>query len=715
MSRGVVRLPIVTSYVRNPATPTATVPEGLLTPLNPEQAQAAGVPVGPVRILAGAGTGKTRTITHRIAGQIASGAFEPSQILAVTFTDRAAAEMRGRIAALTAPLTPQGAPPIHVRAVTFHAAAWAQVRHFWADLAEAGAGGGPGSPLPQVLTSKIGLLVQAARRLGVEAPDLAAEVEWAANADLDADGVARSGRDELIDAATLAEVVRGYQDEKVRRGVIDYEDMLRLARRLMDLDGPAASVRDRYRTFTVDEFQDTNALQWRLLRAWVGPRDDVCVVGDPAQTIFSFTGADSSHLRRFHAAYPGTVSVQLDRSYRSTPQVLAVANRVLGRRSPDLRATLDGEGAPQPLMAEVADEAAEQALVVKVITGLAAKEVPYREMAVCYRINAQAAGWEDALRTARIPVTVLGEGSFYDRSEVKQAIRALSVAAATPPDRTAPPPVVDAPVVNPNVVGQAEQVLRDALSWRPDRPPQGRQARERWEAIEAVHDEVTALAGEGLDLPAIAEQLTARVTVGADHTTDAVTLMSLHRAKGTEYDAVFLVGLEDGLVPISHAKTEEEVDEERRLLYVGATRARRWLTMTWAERRPNKRGKEQNRRPSRFLYGLGPGAPVAGQNGSKSAGGKGSGHKGGAKAGKVDLDALPDGADELLVHRLREWRRERAQADGVPAFVVFSDATLVELATRRPSSRKTLLMVKGFGPAKADRYGSDVLAAIAGR
>ncbi|HUG83446.1 MAG TPA: ATP-dependent helicase, partial [Euzebya sp.] len=493
-----------------------TVPEALLAPLNPEQAQAAAAAIGPVRILAGAGTGKTRTITHRIAGQIASGAFEPSQILAVTFTERAAAEMRGRIAALTAPLTAPGAPPIHVRAVTFHAAAWAQVRHFWDDLAAAGEGGGPGSPLPTVLTSKIGLLIGAARRLGVEAQDLAAEVEWAANADLDADGVARSGRDELIDDDALADVVRGYTQEKVRRGAIDYEDMLRLARRLMELEGPAASVRARYCAFTVDEFQDTTALQWRLLRAWAGDRDDVCVVGDPAQTIFSFTGADSSHLRTFHTAFPGTVSVQLDRSYRSTPQVLAVANRVLGRRAPDLRATLDGTGAPVPRLAQCHDEEAEQALVIAAIARLAEGGVPYREIALCYRINAQAAAWEDAMRAAHIPVTVRGEGSFYDRGEVKQAIRALSVATSVSPAPGTPPPITDSPVVNPNVVQQAEAVLRDALSWRPTKPPQGRQARERWEAIEAVHAEVTHLAGTGLDLAAVAAELSSRVVVGAD-------------------------------------------------------------------------------------------------------------------------------------------------------------------------------------------------------
>lgn len=710
----------------------STVPEHLLAPLNVQQAAAASTPSGPVRILAGAGTGKTRTITHRIAGQIASGAFTASQILAVTFTERAAAEMRTRIAALLQadPNRTDAAPPASVRAVTFHAAAWAQVRHFWTDLIAAELVTPPPSGgLPEVLGSKIPLLFPAARRLGVDVGDLAAEVEWAANADLAPEQIATSGRDELIDPATLAEVAQGYTDEKARRGAIDYEDMLRLSRELLSLEGPAAGIRDRYRTFTVDEFQDTNTLQWRLLRAWAGNRDDVCVVGDPAQTIFSFTGADSTYLRRFDQAFPGTTTVGLDQSYRSTPQVLEVANRVLGRRAPGLRPTITGEGAQTPAFAECEDDEVEISVVIKAITDLAAEDVPYREMAICYRINAQAAPWEDALRSHDIPVTVRGEGSFYDRKEVKQAVRALTQATQRPTDPGQPPPVVDAPVANVNVTAQAEAVFNSALSWHPNRPPQGRRALERWEAIEAVRDEVAGLAEDGRDLPAVSAELAQRVAAGSDHSADAVTLMSLHRAKGTEFDAVFLVAVEEGLVPISHASTDDDVDEERRLLYVGVTRARRWLNITWAARRPNRRGKPTNRRPSRFIYDLGDGAPTTGasRNGQAAsdggsgspvsrihqAGRQGQGLQGQAK--RPTLDDLPDGADPLLAQRLRQWRLERAQTDGVPAFVVFNDATLIELASKRPTDRRTLLRVKGFGPTKADRYGGDVLATIAGR
>ena len=665
------------------------VPERLLARLNPEQREAAATVRGPVRILAGAGTGKTRTITHRIAGQILSGAFEPSQVLAVTFTERAAAEMRDRARALCGAL---GMDDVSVRALTFHAAAWAQLRHFWSHLDD--------GPLPEVLSSKVPLLISAARRLNVDAGDLASEVEWAANAGLDADGVAASGRDELVNAATLAEVVSGYAEEKARRRAIDYEDMLRLGRRLLDLEEPAATIRDRYRAFTVDEFQDTNALQWQLLRAWAGDRDDVCVVGDPAQTIFSFTGADSAYLRqRFAATFPGTVSVTLNRSYRSTPQVLSLANRVLGRRATSLVATVDGTDAPTPTLLERADDTEEREAVVRAIATLGDAGVPWSEIAVCYRINAQAAAWEEALREHGIRASVRGEGSFYTRREVRQAVRALVQATARPVRTDGPPPVVDAPVANPNVLAQAEEVFRDALSWRPNRAPQGRQARERWEAIEAVHAEVAALAEEGRDLTAIAAELQDRVTAGADRTADSVTLMSMHRAKGTEFDAVFLVGLEDGMMPISHAKTDEEVDEERRLLYVGVTRARRWLWLTWAKERPNRRGSMSSRRPSRFLYGLGPGAPVAGTSSRR----------------RTAEEPLPDDVDEMLLARLREWRRERSADDGVPAFVVFNDATMIELAARRPGDRKALLRVKGFGPKKADQYGPDVLAMIAGR
>ncbi|MEE8599600.1 ATP-dependent helicase [Euzebya tangerina] len=682
-----------------------TVPDHLLAQLNPEQAQAAALPTGPVRILAGAGTGKTRTITHRIAGQIASGAFEASQILAVTFTERAAAEMRTRILHLLATDTPERPPS--VRALTFHAAAWAQVRHFWPDLVAAEVVTPPDhGGLPEVLTSKLPLLGPIARRIGVDAADLAAEVEWAASADLDPAAVAAGDRDEVLPPDTLASVIESYTAEKARRGAIDYEDMLRLARRLTELPDPAATIRERYRAFTVDEFQDTNTLQWRLLRAWVGDRDDVCVVGDPAQTIFSFTGANAEFLRRFHRHFPGTQTVGLDRSYRSTPQILELSNRVLGRRAPDLRPTISDDGAPRPLIAEHADEDAEIAAVVSAITTLAESGVPYHEMAICYRINAQAAGWEDALRKAGVPVTVRGEGSFYDRQEVRRAIRALTQAVTQPQPESAPP-IADGPVVNPNVTAEVERVFAQALSWRPGVPPSGRRQRDRWEAIEAVRDEAGDLADRGADLPTIAAELSGRVAAGVDHTANAVTLMSLHRAKGTEFDAVFIVAAEEGLLPISYAETDEEVDEERRLLYVGVTRARRWLSITWAGSRPSRSGRQTTRRPSRFLYGLGEGAPSPGQRRGKPDSGR--------RSTRGSLDDLPDGADPVLAEKLRGWRLERSRTDDVPAFVVFNDATLIELATHRPIDRRALLRIRGIGPAKADRYGAELLAVIAGR
>lgn len=697
---------------------STSVPDPLLAALNPEQRQAAAQTRGPVRILAGAGTGKTRTITHRIAAQIASRAFSPTQILAVTFTDRAAAEMRTRIAGL-APLAPVLAD-VSVRALTFHAAAWAQVRHFWPHL-------GAGQPLPDVLTSKIGLLIQAARRHGVDVADLAGAVEWVANAGLDAaegmrdhddpggavhpDRLATAiaahagpaGGDLLLQPDELAGVIAAYEAEKRRRGVIDYEDMLRLARRLLELPEPAATIRDRYRAFTVDEFQDTNPLQWQLLRAWVGPRDDVCVVGDPAQTIFSFTGADASILRqRFAATYTDTTTVSLTRSYRSTPQVLTLANAVLGRRATPLRAVDPQAEGPRPTLVEVADEAAEHDMVVQAVRTLLDGGVPASEIAICYRINAQAAPWEDALRAAAIPCTVAGEGSFYDRDDVRQALRVIAQAALTPPAPPAGdvPPVVDTPVVNADPAELIDRVFRDGLSWRGDRPPQGRQARERWEHHQAVRDEAAEMARAGMDLPAIDAELRRRASAGLAGGVHAVTLMSLHKAKGTEFDAVFLVGLEEGLMPISHASDDDDVDEERRLLYVGATRARRYLWLTWAASRPGRSGKPARRRPSRFLYGLGPGAPQP-----RAA------RRGGARPPAP----VPDDVDAELAERLRAWRRQRSSSDGVPAFVVFNDATLMELAARRPSSRQGLLAVRGFGPAKADRYGQEVLELIGGR
>jgi DNA helicase-2/ATP-dependent DNA helicase PcrA len=657
-----------------------------------------------VCILAGAGTGKTRTITHRIAHQIGAGVARADQILAVTFTDKAAAELRHRLAAL-------GVPP--VRAATFHAAAWAQLRHFWSRA-------GDGGPLPEVLTSKVRLLVPAARRLRVEARDLAAEIEWAKARLLSPAAYAAEAaadREPPVAAERMAEVYAGYEAAKVDAGAIDYEDMLLRTAELLARDPEvAATVRDRYRFLTVDEYQDVNPAQHALLRAWLGDGDELCVVGDDDQTIYSFTGASADYLVRFQRDFPSATLVTLTQNYRSTRQVLDLANRVLWTKPPERRKRLrsDLDDGPAPRFHAHVDGDAEVAAVVAECRRLLADGVPAGQIAILYRVNAQSEAFEVALADAGLPYTVRGDGGFFARSEVRQALRLLAAerergARMDPADVLAG---VDG-VAPPPPDRRVERVLREGLRHNPHREPEGGVARERWRNLE----ELIAVAARRVEadpsvtFAAIVDDLMARAAAGADAPGDggAITLATLHRAKGLEFDAVFLVACEEGLLPISHARSDEEVEEERRLLYVGVTRARRHLALSWARSRPSRSGRPQNRRPSRLLYGLGEGAPTKGGNGSGTA----------TRDRRTSaLDELADDALEVG-QALRTWRATRARTDEVPAFVVFSDRTLADLAvlaTRRPpASPDDLLEVYGFGPTKVERYGPELVDLLRGR
>ena len=669
--------------------PTAS----LLDDLNADQRAAARTTQGPLCIIAGAGTGKTRTITHRIACQVAEGVANPDQILAVTFTDKAAGELRQRLAGmgLSRP----------VRAATFHAAAWAQLRWFWHRAHDA--------PLPEVLASKVRLLVPLARRTRTQAMDLATEIEWAKARRLPPDhyAAAAAGRDAPLEPERMAAVYADYERAKDEAGLLDYEDMLLRATALIQ-DHPhiAAEVRDRYRFFTVDEFQDVNPAQFALLRAWLGPSQQVCVVGDDDQTIYSFTGATADYLLEFHRWFPTAATVTLTENYRSTPQVLALANAVLWNKPAGRRKRLSASraGGPAPAFSEHDDDEAERAAVVTAIRGLLEQGVAPGEIAVAYRVNSQSEAWEQALRGAGIPYAVRGAGGFYQRREVRQALTVLRAAAGRPQpvplglEQTTParPPRADKAV---------SRVLREQMGWNGRAEPEGEAARERWRNLGALVEVAAGLADDDATttLADVVTELSRREAEGADAPSagGAVTLLTLHKTKGLEFSAVFLVALEEGLLPISHAKTDEAVQEERRLLYVGVTRARRQLSLSWAQRRPGYAGKVVARRPSRFLYNLGEGAPVSG---SQQA----------ATRRRTRTASPLDGAeDPALVQRLRDWRRERARADDVPAFVVFSDRTLAALAAQRPSTPRALLAVSGVGPAKVKRYGEDLIRVIA--
>jgi len=606
--------------------------ERILEGLNAEQRAAAEATRGPVCILAGAGTGKTTTITRRIAWQVASGAFPSSAIVAVTFTDKAAGELRGRLAALGV----EG-----VRASTFHSAALALLRRF---------GGDPG----RIMATKALLL----RRIGNSLPkpyrfrpagDLATEVEWAKNRRLTpATYLAGLGDHEPPLPADLAHrVFREYERRKAEEGALDFEDLLERAIRLLEEDDDVLQiVRDRWRAFTVDEYQDVNLLQQTLLEFWLGPRDDLCVVGDDYQSIYGFTGASAEWLLDVPLRFPGARVVRLEQNYRSTPQVLELANRLvprLGGSEKTLHATLaDG---PEPVVRAGADVAAR-------IAELAAAGVALEEQAVLVRTNARTTEFEEAFHDAGIPFQ---GASLLDRDAARQLLKVLRGADSA---------------------DVAELVRRTAVAQGLlDDPPEKLGDREQTRQADLAR--LVRLAEQFDDgertVAEFASSLAERFGASAGR---GVHLMTLHRAKGLEFEAVHLPRLEEGELPIRRARGAE-FEEERRLLYVGLTRAKRHLTLTWSGR------------PSRFLDELGVRAPAAV-----------------VSAAKPKLEATP------AVLALKEWRLARARAEEVPAYVVFNDRTLAELVRLHPTTISELAEVPGIGPAKLERFGPELLAAL---
>jgi DNA helicase-2/ATP-dependent DNA helicase PcrA len=505
-----------------------------------------------------------------------------------------------------------------VQARTFHAAALRQLTHFWPRTV----GGRP----PAVLDSKLGLLAEIARELRVEAGlpelrDAASEIEWAKvtqvrPGDYPA-AAAAAGRIPPLGAETTAGLYAGYERARRERHLVDFESVLELTAAIItEHRAAAAEVADRYRYFVVDEFQDVNPLQKLLLDAWTDGRDDVCVVGDPRQTIYSFTGATPAYLTGFTGAFPHATVVRLVRNYRSTPQVVALANRLTGsaggRRRPPPRdeplpggAPLVGQRAagPEPEFAGHADEAAEAAAVAARAAELIASGVPPREMAVLVRVNVQTERFEQALAQAGVPFQVRGTERFFERAEVRQAMGMLRAAAAAAP---AGSPAQAEVAASAPAAAEVRHVL-SGLGLTRQPPPRRGSARERWESLAALAQlaEDFGAATPGAGLADIVGQLAHRAAIEHPPAPDGVTVASLHAAKGLEWDVVFLPGLTEGNVPIVHAQTAEAVAEERRLLYVGVTRARERVQLSWALARSP--GGRPSRVPSRFLDGLRPG------------------------------------------------------------------------------------------------------------
>ncbi|WP_413807309.1 ATP-dependent DNA helicase UvrD2 [Streptomyces sp. OE57] len=709
--------------------------DAVLDGLDPEQREVATSLHGAVCVLAGAGTGKTRAITHRIAYGVRAGMLQPASVLAVTFTNRAAGEMRGRLRQL-------GAGGVQAR--TFHSAALRQLQYFWPKAV--------GGEVPRLVERKVQLVAEAAARCRVrldrnELRDVTGEIEWSKVTQTVPEDypavAAKSGREAPRDAAEIGRIYATYEQLKRDRGVIDFEDVLLLTVGvLQERQDIADQVRRQYQHFVVDEYQDVSPLQQRLLDLWLGERDSLCVVGDASQTIYSFTGATPDHLLNFRTRHPGATVVKLIRDYRSTPQVVHLANGLLSQargRAAEHRLELvsQREAGPDPVYAAYADEPAEaegtarriRELITPVEQGGAG--IPASQIAVLYRVNAQSELYEQALADAQVPYQLRGAERFFERPEVREAGLLLRGAAR---GGSADPELADA-----DIPSQVRAVL-GTRGWTPQPPSGSGAVRDRWESLAALvrlAEDFTA-SRPGATLSDLVAELDERAAAQHAPTVEGVTLASLHAAKGLEWDAVFLVGLTEGMMPITYAKTEQQIEEERRLLYVGVTRARRHLTLSWALSRAP--GGRASRRPTRFLNGLRPGSQAVGARPPGGGGGieRGAAAQGGGggvrkrrgpvhcrvcgraltDAGEMKLmrcEGCPSELDEALYERLRDWRAEQAGLLGQPAYCVFTDKTLLAIAEAVPGTEPELARISGVGRRKLDRFGADVLALCAGR
>ncbi len=658
-------------------TPEPDDDERFLRGLNPHQRAAVLSAASPLRILAGAGSGKTRVLTHRIAYRAETGTLDPHRVLAVTFTRKAAGELRGRLGRLG---LRDG-----VHAGTFHAIAYAQLRQRWEER---------GVRPPELLDRKVGFvarLIPGRGRSDRTTPlDVVAEIEWAAARRIPPERyepeATKARRRPPLDLATVATVYDRYEEQKKRRRLVDFDDILRLAARDLEADPVyAAARRWRFRHLFVDEFQDVNPLQHHLLEQWLGPESDLCLVGDPNQAIYAWNGADARYLVDFDRWFPGGETVTLEDNYRSTPQILAVANGVLqmGANVP-IRLRPHRPAGHVPTVRAFEDDVAEARAVTRACRDAHRPGVPWSAQAVLVRTNAQASLLAEAMAATSVPHRVRGAGRLLEQPEVVEALSTMRRSTS-----------LDVALADlDHDADSGEHLTEDRAANVAEVVRLGRE----YQALEPAGD-----------IGAFLAWLSATLRDEDRGSGDAVEIVTFHAAKGLEWSVVHVAGLEEGYVPIHHAETVDDVEEERRLLYVALTRARDELHCTWARKRTFG-SRTMKRSPSPWIESIEATLGVAPTQVTRSAGAER------ARAARRQLPTSPartSGPERDVFEALRSWRREQSRAADVPAFVIFNDAALTAIAERRPRTRSQLLQVPGVGEGKAQRFGDDVLRIVA--
>ncbi|MCQ9368437.1 ATP-dependent DNA helicase UvrD2 [Brevibacterium sp. 91QC2O2] len=680
-------------------------PDALLAGLDAEQAQVATHTGGPLVVHAGAGTGKTRAMTHRIAYGAATGGLDPRHVLALTFTAKAAGEMRSRLRGLGVPM---------VQARTFHSAALRQLRYFWPRFAE--------GDFPQLITAKAGPVARAMAESGFEVEretvrDVAAEIEFAAVSLIGVEEyAAQAGHRELpegIDAAAMVRIMTAYGELKSRGRLLDFEDVLLVLDGILGTrEDIAAEIHQQYRHFVVDEFQDVSPLQFDLLMRWLGRRDSLCVVGDPAQTIYSFAGARDGFLLGLPNRLENVRTVSLVRNYRSCPPIVAAANRILahtGRKPLVLQPVRSGGGPVR--YTEYPDDEAEAMGVAEAVAGQIAAGRRAGDIAVLFRTNGQSRAFEEALSRRGISYVLRGGERFFARREVKEAIAVLRANQRSVPGTTP--------------LSEAVRELVAGVGWTTSAPTAGGRVRERWESLSALVDLADEMQAEH-ELPVPLSAFVAELDDRREHqfapAVDGVTLASVHAAKGLEWPVVYLVGLSEGLLPISYARSPGQIAEERRLFYVALTRARDEVELSWSLAR--QRSQVNRRRPSRFVQETR--APGPGSTGHTAPAPRPRARRElrctncnrvldtpAQKAlGRCEECAGP--VDRAVFDRLVAWRAEQAEVERVPAYMVCTESTLELIARLRPTAQRELALVPGIGPVKLERYGTRLLEVLAG-